>query len=132
MIAIDTNILVRFLTRDDKTQYAKARKIFSNESVYIPITVLLETEWVLRFSYGFQPDTVSSSFKKLLGLPDVHITDPDLVHKAIEWHENGLDFADALHLSLSHNCKQFATFDNKFIQKAKGLTSCKVGLRCLA
>ena len=128
MIAIDTNILVRFLTRDDKLQHAKAEKIFRAQSVFIPDTVFLETEWVLRFSYGFQPDAVTSSFKKLLGLPNVQVNDQDLLHKAIEWHEAGLDFADTLHLAACSHCTRLVTFDNSFIKKAKGLTKCKVGL----
>lgn len=126
MTAIDTNILVRFLSRDDKLQHAKADKIFSNESVFISDTVLLETEWVLRFSYGYKSDAVSSSYKKLLGLPNVHVADPEPISKALEWHQAGLDFADALHLALSQNCDRFVTFDTAFIRKAKGLTKCKV------
>lgn len=126
MIAIDTNVLVRFLTRDDKIQHARAEKIFRNESIFIPDTVFLETEWVLRFSYGYQPDAVFTSFKKLLGLPHVYVEDPDLLLKAIEWHETGLDFADALHLAASRECETFATFDTVLIKRAKGLTKCKV------
>jgi predicted nucleic-acid-binding protein len=126
MIAIDTNILVRFLTRDDKLQHAKAEKIFRVESVFIPETVLLETEWVLRFTYGYSPNSVTSSFRKLLGLPNVSTTDPELIAKALAWHETGLDFADALHLAASRHCDRFATFDKAFIKKAKGLAKCRV------
>ena len=126
MVAIDTNVLVRFLTRDDKLQHAKADKIFRTEVVFIPHTVLLETEWVLRFSYGFKADIVSTAFRKLLGLSNVHIADPDLIADAIKWHETDLDFADALHLCLSKDCKQFITFDTALIKRAKGLTGCKV------
>lgn len=128
MIAIDTNILVRFLTRDDKLQHTEAEKIFRNESVFIPETVLLETEWVLRFTYGYTSESVTGSFRKLLGLPNVSTTDPELIAEAIEWHEAGLDFADALHLAASRHCDRFVTFDKAFIKKAKGLAKCKVGL----
>lgn len=128
MIAIDTNILVRFLTRDDQLQHAKADKIFRNESVFIPETVLLETEWVLRFTYGYTSENVTGSFRKLLGLPNVSTTDSELIAKALAWHETGLDFADALHLAASRHCDRFATFDKVFVKKAKGLTKCRVGL----
>ena len=126
MIAIDTNVLVRFLTRDDTIQHAKAEELLRKETVFIPDTVFLETEWVLRFSYGYQSDAVSFSFRKLLGLPNVTVTDPRLLSRAIEWYETGLDFADALHLSASHECTSLATFDTAFIKKARKLTGCSV------
>jgi predicted nucleic acid-binding protein len=66
------------------------------------------------------------SFTRLLGLPNVHVNNPDLVYQAIQWHESGLDFADALHLATSQQHSSFLTFDNKFIRKAKGLSICSV------
>ena len=127
MIAIDTNVLVRFLTRDDKPQHAKAEKIFRTETVFLPDTVLLETEWVLRFSYAYSSDHVTTAFRKILGLPNVQTSNPDLLAKATEWHEAGLDFADAMHLAASQDCDRLATFDTAFINKSKGLTKCRVG-----
>ncbi len=44
MIAIDTNIIVRFLTRDDEQQYKKSFAIFKTKEIFIPDTVILETE----------------------------------------------------------------------------------------
>ena len=45
MITIDTNVIVRFLTRDDEVQYQKAYQVFaSSEQIFIPKTVILETE----------------------------------------------------------------------------------------
>ncbi|MEW6426872.1 MAG: type II toxin-antitoxin system VapC family toxin [Thermodesulfobacteriota bacterium] len=126
MIAIDTNLLVRFLTRDERLQHGKAEEIIRSDSIFIPTTVLLETEWVLRFSYGYPPDSIIDSFRKLLGLANVTTTDPDLVAQAIDWHGRGLDFADALHLAASRGCDQFVTFDAAFVRKAKGLSKCQV------
>ncbi len=51
MIAVDTNIIIRFLTHDDTKQYKKAFSIFSTQDVFISDTVILETEWVLRYAY---------------------------------------------------------------------------------
>ncbi|WP_225895747.1 PIN domain-containing protein [Dendronalium phyllosphericum] len=51
MVAVDTNIIVRLLTQDDELQYRKSREIFQNKNIFIPDTVVLETEWVLRFAY---------------------------------------------------------------------------------
>ena len=55
MIAIDTNIVVRFLTQDDEQQYQKSLKLFQEQELFISDTVILETEWVLRFAYEFKP-----------------------------------------------------------------------------
>lgn len=48
MIALDTNILVRFFVRDDEGQALKARALIAASQVLILTTVLMETEWVLR------------------------------------------------------------------------------------
>lgn len=51
MVTVDTNILVRLVTKDDSEQSAQALRIIQNNNIFVPKTVLLETEWVLRFSY---------------------------------------------------------------------------------
>lgn len=126
MIAVDTNVVVRLLTQDDEQQYNKSLKIFQEQDIFIPDTVILETEWVLRFAYHFPPNKIREAFKNLLGLPNVQITNGNLMAQVLQWHENGLDFADALHLAQSQNCFAFYTFDTKFVNKAKELTQCVV------
>jgi predicted nucleic-acid-binding protein len=56
VIAVDTNIVVRLLTQDYEQQYNKSLALFQEQEIFIPDTVLLETEWVLRFAYHFKPD----------------------------------------------------------------------------
>jgi predicted nucleic-acid-binding protein len=126
MIAIDTNIIVRFLANDDAAQYKKAYSLFNEHDVFIADTVILETEWVLRFAYDFKTNQIASALTKLFGLPNVHINHPSLVAQAITWHIQGLDFADAFHLANSQQCKTFFTFDKKMINTAKNIDSCKV------
>lgn len=126
MIAVDTNVIVRFLTRDDETQFLKAYRIFKKRDLFIPDSVVLETECVLRYAYNFSVDDICSALKKLFGLPNVHLSNPVFITQAIEWHEQGLDFADALHLSLSQQHEQLLTFDKKYVKKAKGLCKCVV------
>ena len=53
MIAVDTNIVVRLLTRDEELQFQKALILFQNHDVFIPDTVVLESEWVLPYTYDF-------------------------------------------------------------------------------
>ncbi|WP_009633172.1 type II toxin-antitoxin system VapC family toxin [Synechocystis sp. PCC 7509] len=126
MIAVDTNIVVRLLTQDDEQQYNKSFKLFQKHDVFIPDIVILETEWVLRFAYNFKPNKICEAFKNLFGLPNVQLTNGNLMAQVLQWHENGLDFADAIHLAQSQNCSALYTFDTKFVNKAKKLTECAV------
>jgi predicted nucleic acid-binding protein len=126
MIAIDTNVLVRFLTRDDEDQFQLAFALFERETIHVPDTVFLETEWVLRYAYGYKPDAVLNAFRSLLGLPQVRATDATRLLQALTWHEKGLDFADALHLATSQETEALATFDRAFARQSTGLGQCRV------
>jgi len=126
MIAVDTNIVVRLLTQDDEQQYNASLKLFQEQDIFIPDTVILETEWVLRFAYRFQPAEICQALQNLLGLPNVQVTDARLLAQVLQWHGQGLDFADALHLAQSQACAMFYTFDEKFVKRAVGLTQCEV------
>ena len=64
MIAVDTNLLVRILTNDDPIQARRAVKILKNDDIFIPKTVLLETEWVLRHGYGIGRSDIIIGFQK--------------------------------------------------------------------
>jgi predicted nucleic-acid-binding protein len=119
MIAIDTNILVRLLTNDDKVQAQYAEKLIENNVVFIPKSILLETEWVLRYTYELKPTVIRIAFEKLLGLPHVTVEDPACIIKTIQWYGHGFDFADAMHLASSQAASKFATLDKNFIRRAK-------------
>lgn len=126
IIAIDTNILVRLITQDDKTQYQQSLSLFENQNIFIADTVILETEWVLRFAYKFKPVKIGQALRKVFGLPNVYLTDEKLILQVIEWHEKGVDFADAFHLASSNHCLEFYTFDDKFIKKSQNLSNSTV------
>ena len=126
MTAVDTNILVRLFTADDARQFQKARSLFSDHDIFIPDTVLLETEWVLRFAYKFEAAAINGALVNLLGLPNVRVTRPEMMAKALEWHRQGLDFADALHLAASQEQERFLTFDAKLVRKAGSFSNCRV------
>lgn len=128
MIAVDTNIIVRLLIRDDEAQFQASRRLFADSPVFIADTVILETEWVLRHAYDLTPDAVCQAMRKLFGLAQVHLNQPRLVSQALDWHEQGLDFADAFHLTLSQQHASLKTFDGKFIKRAASLTACRVEL----
>jgi predicted nucleic-acid-binding protein len=118
MHAVDTNVLVRLLTGDDAAQTRRAVALFKKESIFIPKTVLLETEWVLRRLYRLDRATIVSSLRKLSGLGNVELEQPLVVAQALQWCENGMDFADALHLASSHSASKFATFDEQIKKDA--------------
>lgn len=54
---------------------------------------------------------------RLLGLPNVSVGNAAKINNALEWHKNGMDFAEALHLAESGHCERLVTFDKKFISK---------------
>jgi predicted nucleic-acid-binding protein len=118
MRAIDTNIIVRYLTGDDPKQAVKVRAVIGYEPVFVPRTVLLEAEWVLRGVYELPTAQVISGLRALAGLPGVTVEDAPMAAKAMEWAEAGMDFADALHLASALDCSGFLTFDRRFARTA--------------
>ncbi|MCG9893200.1 MAG: type II toxin-antitoxin system VapC family toxin [Thermosynechococcaceae cyanobacterium MS004] len=126
MIAVDTNIVVRLLVRDDEPQYQKSLLLFQTQDIFIPDTVILETEWVLRFAYRFQLGEISQAFRNLFGLSNVFLANASRIQQILQWHQQGLDFADAFHLAQSQHCLELYSFDEKFCKKAEGLAPCEV------
>lgn len=118
MLAIDTNVLVRYLTADDPHQAQQARTIVESQDVFVATTVLLETEWVLRSAYGHDRATVIAALRGFAGLPHVVLENPRLAARALDWAGRGMDFADALHLSAAEGCDAFLTFDRRMARGA--------------
>src|ERR1700744_559927 len=121
MLAIDTNVIVRYLADDHPSQSARARALIDGEAVFVSATVLLETEWVLRSVYEYLARPLAKALRAFAGLPHVVIEDARFVAKALDWMEDGLDFADALHLARAKGCEAFVTFDQRFARTANRL-----------
>jgi predicted nucleic-acid-binding protein len=119
MMAVDTNFVVRFLTRDEPEEAARAKALIERGVVFVAKTVILETEWVLRSAYQFGPTAVRASFAAFLGLPGVIVEDESAVTRALAWYGQGLDFADALHVASCEKAEAFATFDRKLRRNAE-------------
>lgn len=119
MIAVDTNVIVRLLTADDRAQTRKAVRLMSENTVRLPKTVLLESEWVLRRAYGLTPSVIGEAFKKLLGLANVSVEDEETVALALRAFGEGMDLADALHVASSRGAEAFVTFDRKLARTAR-------------
>jgi predicted nucleic acid-binding protein len=84
MLAIDTNVFVRFLTGDHPEQSASARRMIESRDVFIGSTVLLDTEWILRSVYRYDAARVVAALGALAGLPTVTIEDSGLAAQALE------------------------------------------------
>ena len=128
MISVDTNVIVRLLTRDDEKQYQKALTLFNKNQIFIPNTVILELEWVLRYAYQFSPLEIGEALRKLAGLEQVTIDRPEELSLALQGLHNNMDFADALHLAIAtKSTRHFATFDKKLARNAIP-TACRIKL----
>jgi len=121
VIALDTNLVVRLLTNDDPRQAARVARLIERETVYLPKTVVLESEWVLRHAYRLEPEVIRTALEKLLGLAQLTVEEGDTVHQALAWYGEGLDLADALHLASSRSADAFATFDRRLRSGARRL-----------
>lgn len=126
MLAVDTNVIVRIVVNDDPDQARRAVALFEQERIFISKTVLLEVEWVLRFSYQLPREVIAATLRKVAGLCNVVVEKPDEVSIALDWHEQGMDFADALHLASSSRAERFATFDQKMMKLAGKLQAMEV------
>ena len=128
MVAVDTNLIVRLVTNDEPKQVKRAVEVFRSRQVFIPKSVLIETEWVLRYSYELDRAAIEQSFRSVLGLPNVFVEDEEQVNQALTWFGAGFDFGDALHIASSKGARRFITFDEKLVKKAKGVKTPEVNL----
>jgi len=119
MIALDTNVLVRLLTRDDPDQAQAAAEVMRSASLWLPKTVVLELVWVLGYTYGFDRSNIALALSRLLGLAHLRVEDAAGVALAVRCYQQGMDFADALHLASSEEAAEFVTFDCKLSSKAQ-------------
>lgn len=126
MLAVDTNVVVRLIVIDDELQARRARSLFDQNLIFISKTVLLETEWVLRSTYSLRPSDVHAHLSVMVGLSQVRLEAPEQVAVALDWFEQGMDFADALHLAAADDCEAFATFDRKLAVAARKAKAGKV------
>ena len=126
MLGVDTNVLVRYLTRDDQPQYEKARRLIDRgtskgEPVLLSLLVLLETEWVLRSQYNLAKPEILAAFSALLDTADLAFEDEPSIESAVySWKDSAADFSDCL--IEAHNrrlgCRATATFDGRALKLA--------------
>jgi predicted nucleic-acid-binding protein len=121
LIALDTNVLARFYLNDEPGQARIAARLLMEEDVFIPKTVLLELEWVMRGVARVPPAGIARSMAHLLSLANVRVEDETVVRAALKAYEKGVDFADALHTATSVGISRFVTFDSRLAKRAARL-----------
>lgn len=108
MASLDTNVLIRYLVQDDDPQFALARKLIkagvrAGETLYVPVTVMLELEWVLRASFHFAKEEVTATLSNLLASAELSFQSEAAVEIALAlYKKSSPDFSDCIHIALAH------------------------------
>lgn len=129
-IAIDANVIVRYLTGDDAVQSPAATELFRAASagrvnLIIPTPILQETVYVLETCYDGTPDIIAPKLISLLSLTGVTCPDARWVLDGLQWYRaKNADFGDALLCAYArhHNC-EVSTFDKDLIKKFDEITA---------
>lgn len=125
MKAVDTNVLARFFINDPDDAEAALQKPAAaaalSGSIFVPVSVMLEFEWVMRGFYELPREDIQKVLQALCSFENVLIEDGEAVLEALASYRQGLDFADALHLARSLRCRVFLTFDRRLQKRAKTL-----------
>jgi len=121
MPGLDTNVLVRWLVEDDEKQTARALRLFESAragqtTLFVPSSVALELEWVLRSRYQFDKATVLGTFHALLETQELEFQDEAALEQALHLYRQGTaEFADCLHTGMCSLALRtpLLTFDDK-------------------
>lgn len=115
MIGLDTNVLIRYLTRDDESQYRATMKLLMRKSArfFVADLVLVETDWVLSSLYDWTRDEIADAFTRLLQIHNLQFEDEDRLRLSLAAVRRGADLSDELLIAMSRHqgCREFATFD---------------------
>lgn len=107
MPALDTNVLVRYVVEGDSGQLAAAKRLIDRciqggHSLFVPVTVALELEWVLRASFGYVKDEVLRVLSNLFSAAELVFESERALEVALQLYREGTaDFADCLHIALA-------------------------------
>jgi predicted nucleic-acid-binding protein len=120
MIALDTNVLVRFLVQDDPAQGATARRVIASLAANVPgfigREVMVELVWVLERAYGFARAEVAAAIGGLLAALEIEVEAADDVGAALfRYRDEGFGFADLMIAAAARRAgaSKLVTFDRK-------------------
>lgn len=121
MIGLDTNVLVRLITRDDEAQAQRAKEVFDRHAgeigaLYVADIVLVELCWTLARSYGLARADVARAVQALLDNATIALESPDAVRTALAgFRAGGADFPDCLIVAKAGaaGCRQVLSFDRR-------------------
>ncbi|MBK6618982.1 MAG: hypothetical protein RI993_1696 [Pseudomonadota bacterium] len=121
MMALDTNVLIRFLVKDDAQQaqvvYQRFKQAEMNQVVlFVPLLVVLESIWVLQSVYAIADEAIVSALNELMQMPVLSFEAPAVIQGFItSGKETKFDLSDILiaHSARFSNCNGVYTFDKK-------------------
>jgi len=121
MPALDTNVLVRYVVQDDSGQLAATKRLIDRcvaegQSLFVPVTVTIELEWVLRASFGYVKDDVLHVLSSLFSAAELTFESERALEVALQlYREGSADFADCLHIALATEAGEqpLWTFDKR-------------------
>lgn len=96
--------------------------IEASAACFMPITVVLELEWVLRGAYQLRREAIIRAVRGLMAIRHLHLEHEAQLLQALDAYGQGVDLADALHLLRSEGCSALVTFDRAFARQAAELS----------
>lgn len=120
MIGVDSNVLLRYLMRDDEGQFRRAERFFAQrgptDPAFVSVIVLIEVAWVLGSTFRLPVASVANALRGLLASDELVVQAPDVVRRALRDSDAaGVEFADAVisQLAIDADCDYTVTFDRK-------------------
>jgi predicted nucleic-acid-binding protein len=121
MIAIDANVLLRYVVADDPVQARRAARLIESRCTpadpgFVDRVALCEMVWVLRRTYRYTDTAIARVIDELLASTDIEVEDREAVRQALQAYQaHGVNFTDALiaFVNRAHGCEATATFDRR-------------------
>ncbi len=126
---VDTNVFLRFLTRDDPRKAAQARALFQDAvdgrvTLLTSLMVIAEIVWTLESFYELDKQDIATKVAMILNTPHLECPESELILSALDFYATrNVDFIDAYHAFLlkAQGLSRIATYDRKHFKRVEGL-----------